>query len=138
MCGHSSKVWLDRPDREGARIDERGRAVRLRSENGGAVAHLAVRERRPVLDREHALFGDLGHVAFDVERRRGEDDTRVRVVACGSGRGTASIPSWLRAVDLVHDADVGHAQVRLTRVVAELVARDGADRDQAPRCAGRA
>ena len=36
---------------------------------------------------------------------------------------TASTPSGVRRVRLVDDADVGHAQVGLARVVAELVAR---------------
>src|SRR5205085_7223872 len=54
------------------------------------------------------------------ERRRGKDDARVvRVVADRIEHG---VDSLLRgAVDLVHDAYVRHTQVRLTRVVPQLV-----------------
>ena len=77
-------------------------------------------QRRAVLDREDTLAGDLGHVALDVERRGGEHDLRARVV--GADRVEHGVDALLgRAVHLVHDADVGHAQVGLARVVAELV-----------------
>ena len=112
---------LDRPDRERPGIDERRGAVRLRGEDAGAVAHLAVRERRPVLDRRGRACRDLRGVALDVERRGGE--RRLARSGCGSGssRATASTPSCVALSHLVDDADVGHAQVRLARVVAELV-----------------
>jgi hypothetical protein len=111
----------DRPDRERPRVDELGCAVLLRGEDGRAVAHLAVRQRRAVLDREHALAADLLRLALDVERRRGEHDARVvRVLV---DRVEHEVDPLLRcAVDLVHDAHVGHAQVGLARVVEQLVA----------------
>ncbi len=121
MCGHSLEGVLDRADREWPGVDERGRSVRLRGEDGGAVAHLPMGQRRPVLDREHPLAGDFAGVAFDVERGSGEDDARVRVVDPDRVEHRVD-PLLARAVHLVHDADVRHAQVRLARVIAELVA----------------
>ena len=112
----------DRADGRAARVDQLGGPVRLRGEHRRAVGHLAVRERRPVLDREHALAGDLGRIALDDVRGRGEHDPRAGVV--GADRVEHRVDAFLRrAVDLVDDADVRHPQVRLARVVAQLVAR---------------
>ena len=59
-------------------------------------------------------------VALDLEWRVGEHDLRARRVR--ADRLEHRIDSFLRrAVHLVDDADVGHAEVRLTRVVAQLV-----------------
>ena len=112
----------DRADRGGSWVDQLGGAIGLRGQDGRAVGHLAVGQRRPILDREHALAGDLGDVALDGERRGGEHDPRGRVVR--PDRVEHRIDAFLRrAVDLVHDADIGHPQVRLARVVAKLVPR---------------
>ena len=81
-----------------------------------------MRQRRSVLDGQHALARDLLRVALNLERRRREHDTGARIAF--ADRLEHGVDSLLcRAVHLVHDADVRHAQVRLTRVIAQLVAR---------------
>ena len=111
----------DRADRARSRIDQLARAVLLRGEDGGAEGHLAVGQRGPVFHGQNALTSDLVRVAFDVERRCREHDRRVPSVLVN--RVEDRVDAFLRrAVDLVHDADVCHSQVRLARVVAELVA----------------
>jgi hypothetical protein len=80
-----------------------------------------VGKRRPVLDREDALPGDLVRVLLDLERRRGADDRRPRIHR--ADRLEDCLDSFLgRGVDLVHDTRIGHAQIDLAGVVAELVA----------------
>ena len=112
----------DRAHRERLRVDELGGAVLLRRQHRGAIGHLAVCQRRPVLDREHALAGDLGPVLLDEDGGVGEDDLRLRVY--GADRLEHRVDAaLLGAVDLVDDAHVRQAQVRLARVVAQLVTR---------------
>ena len=92
----------------------------LGGEHGGAVGHLAVRERGSVLDGEHPLAPDLLRVALDQERRCGEDDLRGGSVL--ADRIEDRIDSLLRrSVHLVDDAYVRHAEIRLAGVVAKLV-----------------
>ena len=77
-------------------------------------------QRRSVLDREDPLPGDLDPVLLDRERRGCANNARQRVRL--ADRGEHRLDTCLRRrVDLVDDADVGHAQVRLARVVAQLV-----------------
>ena len=110
----------DRADREGAGVDERRGAEFLGGEDGCAVRHLAVCQCRTVFDCEHALARDLGCVALDLERRVCEHHLRARRIRVD--RLENRIDSFLRrAVHLVDDADVRHAEVRLARVVAQLV-----------------
>src|SRR6266511_966884 len=111
----------DRADGEGAGIHELGRTVLLRREHRRAVGHLPVRQRRAVLDRENALAADAAGVALDIDRRRGQHDARIGVSVDRVQHAVDAV--LLRAVDLVHDADVRHAQVRLTGVIAQLVSR---------------
>ena len=53
--GTRSNVSRDRADRERSRVDDLGGAVRAGGDDAGAELHLAVRERRTVLDHQHPL-----------------------------------------------------------------------------------
>ena len=79
-----------------------------------------MRERRPVLDDEHALALERRAV---LERDRGlRPDHRRAAVHRGDVREHAVDLLGRRRVDLVDDDDVRQPQVRLARVVGQLVA----------------
>ena len=74
------------PTAKGRGSTSAARAELLGGEDSCAVRHLAVRQRRTVLDGEHALARDLGCVALDLERRVGEHDLARRRCSRGSTR----------------------------------------------------
>ena len=109
----------DRPRRPRSRVDDFRRAE-LVGHHARAELHLAVRQRRAVLDDEHPLAGDAPGVIHD-DRRRGVDDGRPAV------HPADVLPQRVDGVDvggvhLVDDHHVREPQVGLARVVQQLVA----------------
>ena len=120
MCGYRSYGLGDRSDRVRSRIDECSCAAALRGDHPCSERHPAVRDRRPVLDDEHRR-SDERRAVLERHRRVRANDGRV-----GVDRPDVAEDPFDRcrvgAVDLVDHDDVGHPQVRLSRVVGELVA----------------
>src|SRR3989441_10400955 len=119
--------FLDRSDRVIHGADDLGRAEPLRRNVRRAVLHAAMGQRRPVLDREDLLAADLYAVVRSDRGGRLDDD----------GIGIHAPDVLLhdldvlrrRGVDLVDHDDVRHPDVRLARIVRELVARTQRVRD---------
>ena len=122
MPGYSRSV-RDRADRVGARVhDLARRRARGAATTPGAVLHLAVRQRRTVLDRPaRACRGSPPGPSTVIGRGRVDDDG-----ARDSARATsAAPPRRLGGVGGVHLVDHDHVrapEVGLAGVVAALVA----------------
>src|SRR5256712_612448 len=110
---------LDRADRvvHGAH-DLRG-ADPLGRNVGRAVLHAAVGQSRAVLDREDLLPADL-HAVVRRDGRGRLDDDHIRIHAPDVLLHDLDVLRR-RGIDLVDHDDVGHTDVRLARVVGELV-----------------
>ena len=103
----------------------RGSTISLRAElhrrhRAGAELHLAVRQRRAILDDQHPLAGDERRPVDD-DRRGRLDDLRVRV-DLADVRAQRVDRRQVGRVDLVDDDHVGQPQVGLARVIGQLVA----------------
>ena len=126
-AGRSSmlRVLLERSPRSSRRRTAAGRRSSprprvARGDEPGAERHPAVRERRAVVDDEHALAEQV-----EARSRASAGDSAEMTRAVGFTRLDVREHLLdvvrLGRVDLVDDDDVGHPQVRLARVVAELV-----------------
>src|SRR2546425_570001 len=112
---------LDRTDRVIHGADDLRRTETLRRNVSRAVLHAAVGQRRPVLDREDLLAADL-HAVVWCDRGGRLDDDRIGIHAPDVLLHDLDVLRR-RGVDLVDHDDVCHPNVRLARIVRELVAR---------------
>ena len=119
MSGYFLNVCGDRADGVGPRVHQFGRAELAGGDDARAELHLAVRQRRAVLDDEHALAGDALRVVHH-DRRGGLDDDGGAVDAPDVGAQRVD-GGDVGGVHLVDDDDVRHPQVGLAGVVGQLV-----------------
>ena len=124
--GKLSKGIGHRADGKGARIDDFAGGKPLRGQCAGAVGHSAVRQRRPVLDNQHAAIANL--LTAD------NDQFQVRFDNLRGGIASTNIPSHLfdflrrSPADLVDHDDVGGQKIRFPRIMSRELPRPAARR----------
>src|SRR3989442_430359 len=118
---------LDRTNRMIHGADDLRRAKPLGREVRRAVLHAAMGQRRTVLDREDLLATDL-HAVVRCDRGGRLDDDGIGIHAPDVLLHDLDVLRR-RGVDLVDHDDVRHPDVRLARIVRELVARTQRVRD---------
>jgi hypothetical protein len=110
----------DRADGVRSGVDEAGRSGLAGGDRARPIRHAAVGQGRAVLDDQDPGAGQ-GRSRLQRHRGRGPDDGRPWVGG-GDVGGDGGDGGRFGAVNLVDHHHVGHAQVGLARVVAQLVA----------------